>query len=205
MVLEQILERAKKLNYLGKPPVNDHILNAEGFLAIISKYQPNSGRCKLIDLGSGGGVPALLLIERLPDATAVLIERKQKRANFLLWALEVLGIDTRTEVVCAEAEKVARNPKYEFSADIVTARSFAPPAVTAECACRLLKNGGFLVVSEPPEPRKRWESEALEETGLIPIARYQEKNGTFQVLQRNNTPSSRLPRRPGITRKRPLW
>ena len=48
----------------------------------------------------------------------------------------------------------------------MTARSFGPPAITAECACRLLKLNGFLVVSEPPSDTDRWVHEKLSLTGL---------------------------------------
>ena len=41
MVLEEILLHAKKLNYLGKPPVQDHILNAKGFIQTIQELETN--------------------------------------------------------------------------------------------------------------------------------------------------------------------
>ena len=41
MVLEEILIHAKNLNYLGKPPVQDHILNAKGFIQTINELERN--------------------------------------------------------------------------------------------------------------------------------------------------------------------
>ena len=45
----------------------------------------------------------------------------------------------------------------ETQYDAVVARSFASPAVTAECAAPLLRLGGRLIVSEPPERGARWQ------------------------------------------------
>ena len=139
------------------------------------------------------------------DWEVVLIERKEKRAEFLSWATKQLNVEKRTQIICDEVENVARNPVFEGKIDIVTARSFAPPPITAECACRFLKIRGYLVVSEPPGNIDRWDNEFLEETGLIPLKSNENKYGTFQSLELKQKPSDRLPRRPGITRKRPLW
>ena len=50
----------------------------------------------------------------------------------------------------------------------MTARSFGPPAATAECAAPLLAVGGLLVVSEPPDGPDRWPADALAALGLEP-------------------------------------
>ena len=205
MELEEILIQAQKLKFLGKPPVQEHILNAKGFIETIKTLNNNKPEGKLVDLGSGGGVPSLILIDWFKDWEVVLIERKEKRAEFLSWATKQLNVEKRTQIICDEVENVARNPVFEGKIDIVTARSFAPPPITAECACRFLKIRGYLVVSEPPGYIDRWDNELLEETGLIPLKSNENKYGTFQSLELKQKPSDRLPRRPGITRKRPLW
>jgi len=205
MELEEILIQAQKLKFLGKPPVQEHILNAKGFIETIKKLNNNEPEGKLVDLGSGGGVPSLILIDWFKNWDVVLIERKEKRAEFLSWAIKQLNFTKRTQIICDEVENVARNPVFEGKIDVVTARSFAPPPITAECACRFLKIRGYLVVSEPPGKSDRWDNELLEETGLVPLKTNENKYGTFQTLQLQRKPSDRFPRRPGITRKRPLW
>lgn len=205
MVLEEILIQAKKLNFLGKPPVQDHILNANGFVKTINELNIGLKEAKLVDLGSGGGVPALILIENFNKWNFVLIERKEKRAEFLSWAVKKLNAGARTEIICDEVENIARNPQYEATINFVTARSFGPPPITAECACRFLKNKGYLIVSEPPNGIDRWVNPALNETGLVPFKANKQENGTFQVLELQGKPSNRLPRRPGVPKKRPLW
>jgi len=204
-VLRVILEKSQKLNFLGNPPIDDHIRNAKGFSQVIHNFTGLKKNGKIYDLGSGGGVPALILIEELKDWEFVLIERKEGRANFLHEAINLLNASERVEIVCDEAENVARVENLAFGADFVTARAFGPPAVTAECACRLLKLNAFLIVSEPPSTTDRWRHEKLAPTGLNPIEHSKFEDSSFQVLQQSQKPLDNLPRRAGVTRKRPLW
>tara|TARA_B100000609_G_C17104540_1_gene376419 strand:+ start:142 stop:756 length:615 start_codon:yes stop_codon:yes gene_type:complete len=204
-VLQSILERSQKLNFLGNPPIEDHIRNAKGFANVIHGLAGKGQKGRIYDLGSGGGVPALILIEEFKDWEFVLIERKKKRANFLHDAISLLNASERVEIVCDEAENAARNEKFASGADFVTARSFGPPSTTAECACRLLKLNAFLIVSEPPINTDRWVHENLSLTGLNPLKQIKFGDSTFQVLKQSHDPSDNLPRRAGVTRKRPLW
>ena len=155
-MLIELLEKAQKLNFLGNAPIADHVKNANGFLEVIHTFTKDNKTGNIIDIGSGGGVPALILVEKLENWSFVLLERKEKRAEFLAQAIKSLDVAERVEVICDEVENVARSLDYMYSADFVTARAFGPPAVTAECACRLLKRNQFLVVSEPPNSENRW-------------------------------------------------
>lgn len=204
-MLRGILEKSQKLNFLGNPPIDDHIRNAMGFAQVIHGFTEENQKRKIYDLGSGGGVPALVLIEEFKEWEFVLIERKEKRANFLFEAINALNASERVEIVCDEAENVARDEKFSFGADFVTARSFGPPAITAECACRLLKLNGLLVVSEPPGSTDRWMHVKLSLTGLNSVENLKFGDSNFQVLEQSQYPLDNLPRRAGVTRKRPLW
>ena len=174
-------------------------------LSVIHGFTGENQKGKIYDLGSGGGVPALVLVDEFKDWEFVLIERKKKRANFLHEAISLLKASERVEIVCDEAENAARNEKFAFGADFVTARSFGPPSTTAECACRLLKLNALLIVSEPPINTDRWVHEKLSLTGLTPIKHAKFNDSNFQVLQQSQQPFDGLPRRAGVTRKRPLW
>lgn len=210
MTIESVLVRARELKFLGPLPLSRHLANGRDFAEIIAPWRGDdeAAPLRLADLGSGGGVPALVIADLLADVEVVLLERGERRAGFLTESARQLGFDERVGVVETEVELVARAEGFEAGFDVVTARSFGPPAVVAECACRLLVPGGHLVVSEPPEDDVtlvRWQADALAETGLETIERHRTDDGTYQVLRRTGTPSDRLPRTPGAVRKRPLW
>ena len=80
-MLIKLLEKAQKLNFLGNAPIIDHVKNANGFLEAIHTFSKGNEPGNIIDIGSGGGVPALILVEKLENWSFVLLERKQKRAE----------------------------------------------------------------------------------------------------------------------------
>ena len=161
-----VLERARAAGFLGPGPVEDHVDHARSFLEAL----PVDARA-LVDLGSGGGVPALPVLVERPALRAVLVEAMRKRAVFLRWAVEQLQLTDRVVVRCERAEVTAHLPEWRGSADVVTARGFAAPPITAECAVGFLRPDGVLLVSEPPDGGERWPDAGLARLGLMRLAR----------------------------------
>ena len=176
---------------------------------------PAAGR--VLDLGSGGGLPGLVLARHRPELDLTLLEARQRACRFLRDAVAELGL-ARTEVVEGRAEEAARRPDLRETFEAVVARSFGPPAVTAECAVGFLRRGGHLIVTEPPEsggvqggrappgerPTERWPAEGLDTLGFGSAVR-QRTGGTGFVRLEKIRLDERWPRRVGIPAKRPLW
>ncbi len=156
----------------------------------------------VIDLGSGGGVPGLRLAQHWPTSRVVLVEAQRRRARFLAAAAAALGL-AGVEVCHVRAEALAR--QLRAWASVVVARSFGPPAVTAECAAPLLVVGGLLVVSEPPVPGDRWPGAELEQLGLAWRRTVRVGEAAVAVLEQCRPAPDRFPRRVGIPAKRPLF
>jgi 16S rRNA (guanine527-N7)-methyltransferase len=159
-----------------------------------------------IDLGSGAGVPGLALAVWWPASRWVLVDMGERRAVFLGDAVETLGVADRVTVAHRAAEEAGRDPQLRGAADLVVARSFGPPAVVAECAAPLLRVGGLLVVSEPPDlDPARWPVEGLATLGLIVHSRRESSAGSVVVLEQGSVAREAVPRRPGAPARRPLW
>ncbi len=204
--LEEILKEARKYKFLGPLPLEDHVKNGKGFIEMLGRLSPDIETPHwLVDLGSGGGVPAFVIAEKFPHWQFFLVERKKKRAEFLTWAVENVRFGTNIHIVHSEAETAARDKQFEKKADFVTARSFATPSKTAECGCRFLKEGGFMIVSEPPKTGDRWSEAGLSLLGLRTKKTNNPTFGTFQVLELEHFPDKRYPRRPGAIKKKALW
>lgn len=199
--LEEVLEEAKDLGFLGPGPVAGHIEHAAGFLQAVGDPHPQ----RVVDLGSGGGVPGLVLALAWPQAHVRLLDASERRTLFLARAAGWLELSARVTVAHARAEEAGRDPGWRSAADLVVARSFGPPAVTAECAAPLLSVGGRLVVSEPPDGEDRWPEDALQGLGLRPVARLEQAFSRFQVLRQETPCPDRYPRRTGVPAKRPLF
>ena len=119
--------------------IEPQLEHAEGFAAIAPPPGARRARPRLVDLGSGGGLPGLVVAGGWPDATLVLLEANGRRAAFLRRAVERLGLGDRVTVLEERAEVCGRREGLRAGFDGVLARSFGRPAVVAECAAPLLR------------------------------------------------------------------
>ncbi len=204
--LHEVLRSAQDLGLLGPGPVEDQRRHAEAFCRLVAAGLPADAP-HFLDLGSGAGLPGLVLAALLPRSAGALLDSQQRRGRFLEEAVHTLGMTARLEVVTARAEDAARDPAHRAQYDLVVARSFASPAVTAECAAPFLRPQGHLAVSEPPEESAgRWDEARLRELGLEPPTVTRTEGASAAILQRTADPvAEKWPRRPGIPQKRPLW
>ncbi len=93
----------------------------------------------LADIGSGGGLPGIPLAAAFPQVKFNLVERMQKRCNFLENCTAILGLKN-VEVICSEAEKI---PEQKY--DLITFRAFRPlDEEMTKTLLKMVKNGGFL-------------------------------------------------------------
>lgn len=163
-VEEVLLEGIRAGQFGGESkPHGDH---AMGFVSFLTEPS-ETFRGHVVDIGSGAGLPALVLADAFPDTSWTLIERRQGRGELLTRAIRRLEMEDRVEIVVADVTVVARTA-LRGRADWVTARSFGPPGDTAECAAPFLRVGGSLVVSEPFDGviAQRWPAAGLARVGL---------------------------------------
>jgi 16S rRNA (guanine527-N7)-methyltransferase len=193
------LERARRLGVLGPGPVQEHVAHAQGFVDALAGVPVGS---LVVDLGSGGGVPGLVVAEARPDLRLVLLDAMEKRTALLSEAVVAMGKADRITVRTGRAEVLGREDTLRGAAMAVMARSFGPPAATAECAAPLLAVGGALVVSEPPDSPDRWPTGPLKALGLSPAALH--VPGMMILTQTSACPET-YPRRTGLPTKRPLF
>lgn len=166
---------------------------------------------RFLDLGSGGGLPGLVVAAMLPTVRGTLLDGRTERGHLLEEHVGALGWVGRIEVVAQRAEVAGRQAERRGAFGLVVARGFAAPPVTAECAAPFLAVGGLLVVSEPPEDDpERWPREALSQFGLASLGpsvtiAVGAAGARYRVLQQVEPCPARWPRRTGIPAKRPLF
>ena len=199
--IRQVLRRSKQQGFLGSGDLVDHLEHARAHGRAAS---PAAGE-RWCDLGSGGGVPGLILAMDYPSLRLVLLDRSNRRTEFLSEAVRDLGLTARISVVSGDAADVAYRENHRHAYDGVMSRAFGPPAAVAECAVGLLRLGGRLVVSEPPAAdASRWPEEPLRGLGLV-------HRGTagmapsFAVLERTAEVAGEYPRPWKRIQKRPLF
>jgi 16S rRNA (guanine527-N7)-methyltransferase len=158
------LKESQRLGMLGDRPIADVIDHA---LAFVDALADITGT--VVDLGSGGGVPGLVIARARPELRVVLVDRRASRADHLERLVGRLGIGERVEILAVDAAAVA--DRLPSPADAVVARGFGPPETTLRAALPLLRPGGLIVVSEPPPARggDRWPRPLFLEMGLAVV------------------------------------
>ena len=199
--LDQIFERAQEKGRRGRATVPRrewvHAAAIAGGVA-----DPGEGRC--LDLGTGSGLFGLVMAACWPATRWVFIDRRLRSETFVSWAIGVLEMSARAAFVRGEVAALARAEALTGRFDLVVARAFASPAVTAECATGFLAVGGRLVVSEGEGSlADRWPAAPLRRLGLAVAA-----TGTgprFVELVKVAPQESRFPRRLAALQRVPLY
>lgn len=209
--LTKILEAAVAEGFLTKAVAANGVEHSLGFLQF-GEHKPFIPKAFdiAIDLGTGGGLPGLVLAAET-SFRWVLVERRQRRCWFLNWAVRELGLEARVEVMNMDARHVARS-SLRGQALLVTARSFGSPAATAEIGAALLKVGGTLVVSEPPIEKiekqgllERWPSMKMMPLGLVDSGCWHNGQFGYQALTCRGLTSERFPRAEKAMGDRPMF
>lgn len=118
-----------------------HLLNC----AAVAERIPDGAT--VLDVGSGAGLPGLVLAIARPDISVGLVEPLARRTSFLLEAVQQLGLGRSVRVIRGRADEVAAGTTNVgvLTADIVTARAVAPLDRLAGWCLPLANPGGRLV------------------------------------------------------------
>jgi 16S rRNA (guanine527-N7)-methyltransferase len=112
-----------------------HLLNC----AVVAEFLPERGT--LVDIGSGAGLPGVVLAMLRPSLQVILLEPLLRRSVFLEECVAELGLSNATVVRARAEEKAAAH----IEADIATARAVAPLDRLVGWAVPLLRPGGELL------------------------------------------------------------
>jgi 16S rRNA (guanine527-N7)-methyltransferase len=185
-----------------------HLLDSLAVLPLLDA----AGDGPVVDLGSGGGVPALPLAQARPERPWTLVDSVAKKAAALRQMTEALGLDAVT-VLAERAEILGRDPRHRERFAVVTARACAALPVLAELALPLLSAGGTLLAWKGPlgeqDDEMRRGRAAITQLGggelqLVDPGLPALGGHRFAVVRKERPTPGRYPRRPGEPNRRPL-
>lgn len=185
-----------------------HLLDSLAALPLLDSWGPATA----IDLGSGGGLPAIPLALARPEMAWTLVDSVGKKAAALRAFVEALGVRNVT-VIADRAEALGRDPRHRELYGVVTARACAALPVLVELALPFLSIGGTLLawkgpLSEADEEVRRGRVAAgrlgggrleIVGTGLPSLGGHR-----FVVVPKERPTPAAYPRRPGEPGRRPL-
>lgn len=166
----------------------------------------------LLDVGSGAGFPGLVLQIACPELEVTLLEATRKKAAFLRYISERLGL-AKVRIVNARAEDAGRDPEHREAYDWVVARAVADLAELVEYMLPFCRPGGACLALKGGEISGEIEAaaRAIEVLGgrlarAIPVQHSALKDLRRQVLviEKVGPTPAVYPRRPGIPHKRPI-
>jgi len=203
-LLEQ-LGRSRDLGFLGDGPLEQHVEQSSVLLAAIADLSTAPSHAhRLLDLGSGGGVPGLIAVADGRWAQVDLLDRSERRCAFLRSALAAVrtSLVVRSDVLCGVAEVLGREAELRESYGAVMCRSFGPPAATLECASAFVAIGGVVAVTDPPDGRN-WPRDVP----LLALRRELSRAETpaFTIYRKHAALGVHYPRREGVPVRRPLF
>jgi len=195
---------ARRAGVLGSATTEEIVAHAAGYLPAACRVQDSFSA---IDLGTGAGVPGVVLAALRPNSHWVLLDGNARRCEHAQSAVRSLSLNDRVDVVHARVEEIAHDSMHRGSYDLVVARSFGPPEDLAECALPLLTANGTLAVSVTAETLDRWELavEVLPELELEVEGTAASEDGRHALIRMGGTCPPAWPRRPATRRRTPLF
>jgi 16S rRNA (guanine527-N7)-methyltransferase len=163
---------------------------------------------RLIDVGSGGGLPGLPLKIARPDLEVVLVEADGDKAAFLIQACARLGLQG-VEVVSRRAEEAGHDPRLREAFDLAVARALAPMPVLAELCLSFVRIGGRLLAQKTEAEDVAAAARAIEVLGgaparVVPAPSTARKSGTVVIVEKVRRTPDTYPRRAGLPARKPL-
>ncbi len=141
-LLERYHRTLDLLSDRGLAEIDRWLAEAEAYAEVIERVAPE-GRV-VLDLGSGAGLPGVVLAVRLPERRIVLTERRRKRATFLTMVVGQLGL-TNAEVAQGDVREL-----HGVEADVVVAQAVADLATVVDLTAHLRTPEAVVVSRKGP-------------------------------------------------------
>ena len=188
--------------------VRGHVLDSLTLLPLIRNANLHEGR--LVDIGTGGGFPGLVLAIAEPSLRVLLMDATRKKTAYLERVAAELELGT--EALHARAEHAAHDPALREAFDIVVCRALGPWPVVLELTLPFCRTGGMLFgqrgVDAETEAASHAETAALLGGRVVGVERVGTEAGLENrhvvIVEKVESTVARYPRKAGIPAKRPL-
>ena len=215
--LELLIKWNQKINLTSlespREIIINHFLDALTCVKIINLYyNHNIDQIKLIDVGTGAGLPGIPIKIALPSIKLFLLDSRKKKVIFLKNLVEQLDLE-KVEIYEDRAEVLGKCQEYREKYDIAISRAVAALNTLSEYCLPLVKVGGLFIAqkgkSYQKELDKGLKAVQLLKGKLIKVEEVQipyiSQVRYLIIIKKNDSTPLEYPRRKGIPKKRPLY
>jgi len=213
--LELVYEKNKVINLIGTKEKEEifikHILDSLSIFNIELLREDKLKGKKIIDIGTGGGLPGILLAIFLPESEIYLLDKSKKKTIFLRETTEALELKN-TIIITDRAEELSRKAGFREKFDIVIARAVARFSILLELSVPFCNIHGKIIFykSKKVFEEIKEHSETISKLGGEFKKLYDvevpdlERFRTFLILNKVKRTPLKYPRNFALIKKKPL-
>lgn len=213
---ELLLEWNQRINLTGLedwPAIERRLLvESLALLPWVDRACTGLPTCRMIDVGSGAGIPGIPIALVRPHLAVTLLDATAKKVRFLEHVVRELDLQHMLPIH-DRAETLAHHPEHRGRYDLATARALAHLATALELTLPFLRPGGLALFPKGADIEQELAASrsALEQLGgelltvePLPLTDLTGTPSTIVVVRAIRPCPPQFPRRPGIPSKRPL-
>jgi len=213
--LELVYEKNKVINLIGTKEKEEifikHILDSLSIFNIELLREDKLKGKKIIDIGTGGGLPGILLAIFLPESEIYLLDKSKKKTIFLRETTEALELKNII-IITDRAEELSRKAGFREKFDIVIARAVARFSILLELSVPFCNIHGKIIFykSKKVFEEIKEHSETISKLGGEFKKLYDvevpdlERFRTFLILNKVKRTPLKYPRNFALIKKKPL-
>ncbi len=189
-----------------------HFIDSLSF-GLISNYVSLDKPLKLIDIGTGGGFPSIVLAIVFKGLQVCAVDSVGKKIKFLEELLTKIDLPNKIEILNTRSEELARNSSYRESFDICASRAVGKLNILSEYCLPFVKKDGYFIAYKSLNA----DEELLESQNAMQILggefikkidyKLPEKDSITRnliIVQKKSSTPEKYPRKTGMPKKNPL-
>lgn len=206
--LDEAWTPARAAGVIGSASIDTLVEHTVWFArAVCSSFSAefNEFQGRVVDVGTGAGLPGVILAALLPRAELRLMDASERRLDHARRASRALGVIDRVDIVHGRGDELAHDIGWRGTHDVAVARLLGDPAETVEQLAPLVRPGGVIVIAAAESATDRWDALPVAELPTSAVSWSDSPVGRFASVNILAPVPPPFPRRERKRRQAPLF